>query len=121
MQIFSLRQCLAVIAVLISTGAAAECNYPVRVDIPNGSAADRDAMVAGQQAVKAYISEMEAYLECILNEEKNIRAGMDNLDPETEQQREDVLNKKYNAAVEEMDRVAASFNEELRVYREKSQ
>ena len=42
---------------------------------------------------------------------------MGELAPEVEQEREDMLNKKYNAAVDEMERVAAQFNAEVQAYR----
>ena len=41
---------------------------------------------------------------------------MDDLQPEDEQQREDMLNKKYNAAVDEMETVAANFNTEVQAF-----
>lgn len=116
-----MRRTLTLLAALAAPTAFADCDYPSRVDVPNGSTADRDAMLEGQQAVKEYVTAMETYLECIVNEEKNLRSEMDELEPEDEQQREDMLNKKYNAAVEEMERVAANFNAELQAYREKSE
>ena len=74
-------------------------------------------MLAGQRNVKQYVADMEAYLECIVAEEKTARSEMDNLAPEDEQQREDMLNKKYNAAVDEMETVAANFNTEVQTFR----
>ena len=47
------------------------------------------------------------------------RAAVEELSPEDEQQREDMLNKKYNAAVDEMERLAAQFNVEVQAYRAK--
>ena len=46
---------------------------------------------------------------------------MDDLAPEDEQQREDLLTKKYNAAVDEMERIAAEFNTEVQAYRNREQ
>jgi hypothetical protein len=42
---------------------------------------------------------------------------MEDIDAEQEQQREDMLNKKYNAGVEQMERVAADFNTEVQTYK----
>jgi hypothetical protein len=39
--------------------------------------------------------------------------------PAQEQQREDMLNKKYNAGVEQMEKVAADFNSEVQAYKAK--
>ena len=110
-----------ILCLTMATSASAECSYPSRVDIPDGATSDKDAMLEGQKAVKQYVADMEAYLECIVNEEQNAKAQMDDLDPETEQQRDDMLNKKYNAAVEEMEKVAAEFNAEVQAYRAKEE
>jgi hypothetical protein len=105
--------------ILFLAQSALACDYPTRVVIPNGSTATKDDMLAGQRGVKAYVSEMEVYLECIVAEEKAAIAAMDSLEPEEEQQREDMINKKYNAAVDEMERVAAQFNAEVQAYKAK--
>jgi vacuolar-type H+-ATPase subunit H len=60
---------------------------------------------------------MEIYLECIVEEEKQARESISDMEPEDEQEREDMLNKKYNAAVDEMERVAAQFNAEVQAFR----
>ncbi len=79
--------------------------------------ATKEDMIAGQKGVKAYVAEMEAYLECIVEDEKKAKASMDDIESEVEQQREEMLNKKYNAAVEEMEMVAAQFNSEVQAYK----
>ena len=89
--------------------------------MPNGGIATKEEMLEGQRAVKKYVAEMEAYLDCIVAEEKAARSTMDNLLPEDEQQREDMLNKKYNAAVDEMETVAAAFNTEVQAFRSRDQ
>lgn len=85
--------------------------------IPNGGTATKEDMLEGQRGVKKYVADMEIYLECIVEEEKVARAAMEDLQPEDEQQREEAINKKYNAAVDEMERVAAQFNAEVQAYR----
>ena len=114
---------LAVLAVVLpfSNAALAACEYPARVDIPDGLTVDKATMLTTQKAVKEYVSAMEAYLDCIVLEEKMARSEMDDLDAEIEQQREDLLNKKYNAAVGEMELLAARFNEEVQRFRERDQ
>ena len=101
--------------------SALACDYPERVLIPNGGTATKDEMIAGQTGVKKYVADMEIYLECIQEEEKSARDALTDLQPEDEQEREDALSKKYNAAVDEMERVAAQFNSEVQAYRAKSQ
>lgn len=101
--------------------SAFACDYPERVLIPNGNTATKDEMIAGQTGVKTYVADMEIYLECIQEEEKTTRDAIADLQPEDEQEREDALSKKYNAAVDEMERVAAQFNAEVQAYRAKSE
>ena len=95
------------------------CDYPNRVLIPNGGTAVKEDMLKGQRDVKTYVDAMEIYLECIVEEEKLARSAMEDMKPEDEQQREDAMNKKYNAAVDEMERIAAQFNAEVQAYRAK--
>jgi hypothetical protein len=102
---------------IFAAGSSLACDYPKRVLIPNGNVATKEEMIEGQRGVKTYVTNMEQYLECIVEEEKQARAEMDGLAPEVEQEREDMMNKKYNAAVDEMERVAAQFNAEVQAYR----
>ena len=99
--------------------SAIACDYPSRVSLSNGTTATKEEMVQSQRDVKAFIASMEEYLECMVEEEKMTRASIEDLQPEEEQQREEMLNKKYNAAVEEMERVAAQFNAEVQAYKAK--
>jgi len=103
------------------SAAFAECTYPTRAEIPNGLTVEKEQMLEAQQTVKQYVADMEAYLDCLVLEEKEARTEMDDLPAEEEQQREDMLNKKYNAAVEEMENVAAAFNAEVQAFREREE
>lgn len=109
----------AVLLSLTLATKASACEYPARVQIPDGATATHDQMIAGQRDVKEYVAAMESYLECIVAEEKAQRASMDSLSSEDEQLREDMLNKKYNAAVDEMETVAARFNSEVRTFKDR--
>ena len=113
------RFSIVAIALTFSCASFAVCEYPSRVEIPDGLTADKAAMLAAQKAVQAYVASMEAYLDCIVMEEKNARSEMDDLDAEIEQQREDLLNKKYNAGITEMETLAARFNAEVQAFRER--
>jgi len=109
-----------IISFYFAAQSAFACDYPERVLIPNGNTASKEEMVVGQRGVKTYVADMEVYLECIIKEEKDARNDMNDLEAEVEQEREDMLNKKYNAAVDEMERVAAQFNAEVQAYRAQS-
>jgi hypothetical protein len=107
-------------AFLFAAQVGFACDYPARASIPNGSTASQEEMIEGQRDVKQYVADMEAYLKCIVEQEKAARAAIADLKPEDEQQREDMLTKKYNAAVEEMEQVAAKFNVEVQTYKSRS-
>ena len=93
------------------------CDYPQRADVPNGSTASKEEMVAGQKSVKAFMAAMEEYLACLEDNEKAAIAEMTEITEEERASRDAALTKKYNAAVEEMEVVAARFNEEVRAYK----
>jgi hypothetical protein len=106
---------------LFLAGPAAACDYPEKPSVPNGSSATKDEMIAGQKEVKQYVADLESYQQCLVEEEKVARAAIQDLTPEVEEQREEVLNKKYNAAHDEMMKVAAEFNAELKEYQSRDE
>lgn len=108
------------IVVIFFGPLALACDYPERTSIPNGSTATKEEMIAGQRGVKKFMADMEAYLSCIEEEDKDNRAGIEEPDPIVEAQRDEMLMKKHNAAVEDMEKVAAAFNEEVRAYKAQS-
>lgn len=96
------------------------CDYPSkRVKVPNGSTTNKEELLAAQKEVKVYLTALITYRECIVEEEKLARLAMENLAPEVEQQREEVLNKKYNASVDDEERLAAEFNAAVQDYNKK--
>ena len=107
------------ISLIFAAQSAVACDYPDRVLVPNGSTATKEDMVTGQRGVKTYVAAMEVYLDCIVEEEKAARDAMGAMDADQEQDQEDMLNKKYNAAVDEMERLAAQFNSEVQAYKAK--
>jgi hypothetical protein len=111
------------VAVLFATTApfAFACDYPERADVPDGATASKEDMLEGQTAVKDYMAAMESYLSCIEQEEKDTIASMSEITEEEKASRDEALTKKYNAAVEEMELVAAQFNEQVRAYKANSE
>ncbi len=106
------------IAGVIFAPAALACDYPERISIPNGSSATKDEMVAGQRGVKKFMADLEEYIACIEEEkDKKNRANIEEPDPIDQALRDEMLIKKHNAAVDDMEKVAAQFNEEVRTYK----
>ena len=104
----------AVAATLAALGCAwgttaLACEYPPAVEVPQGATATKDQMLDGQKQVKAYMAAMEEYLDCIDAETND--AGEE---PSDEQRK--ILVSRHNAAVEEMETLAAAFNEQVRAY-----
>jgi hypothetical protein len=101
------------LVVLIASGygfAAAACDNPAAVAMPDGKTATRDQMLAAQAEVKAYQAAMNTFLACIDSD----------LEAQGEQAPEDfkaLMVARHNAAVSEMEGVAAAFNDQLKAYR----
>ena len=107
-------------AIIAISPAALGCDYPKRVEIPNGVTASKDEMLAGQRAVKEYMAAMDEYLACIEQEENATLATMADITEEERKNRSVALTKKHNAAIEEMELTAARFNEAVRDYKAQS-
>lgn len=108
------------VVALLAAPFAFGCDYPQRADVPDGATATKDEMIAGQRGIKSYMSAMEEYLSCIEVAEQQTIADTEESDEAVKQQRIDMYNKKYNAAVDEMNLVAEEFNAQVRVYKERS-
>ena len=105
-----MKTVLTTALLLTSSLAIAECTRPATPELPDGATADMPTMAEGQKAVKAYVAGTEAYLDCLVAQGEE--AGGD-ADPDAELARIE----KHNEAVDEMDTVAARFNEEIREYK----
>jgi len=117
-----LLQLLLATACVFGAPLALSCDYPERTSVPDGNTATKDQMVDGQRSVKSYMAAMEAYLSCIESaEQETVAGGNGNLGEDAKQQRIAMFNKKYNAAVEEMNLIAEQFNAQVRAYKDRSQ
>ncbi len=101
------------IALLASCGAASAlaCDYPPLVTIPTGEEATMEELLTAQAGVKDYMAAMEVYLACVNNE---LSAAGDDAPAEYKS----VMFSRHNAAVAEMEAIAASFNEEVQAFKE---
>ena len=90
--------------------AAAACEPPSPVTIPDGATSTRDQMLAAQAQVRAYQAAMNEFVACIDSE----------ADAQGEQapaEFKSLMAERHNAAVTEMEAMAAAFNEQLRAFR----
>ena len=106
-------------AFLFASPLALACDYPARAKLPNGATASKDDMLAGQKSVKAFMASMEEYLTCIENVEQEAIAALEAPNDEELAKLKTANVKKYNAAVEDMELVAARFNDQVRDYKAK--
>jgi opacity protein-like surface antigen len=111
--------CLAVLAACLPAAAWADCEYPKTLGkMPDGNTATRDEMVAAKKQVDAYNAAINPYLECIKAEAD---AAVAKQDPApTEEQKQQITARfvqKNDAAVDELQDVAARFNEQLRAFK----
>lgn len=115
-----LKKTVVTLAFLFSAQSALACDYPQRIEVPDGATASKEDMIAGQKSVRSYMASMEAYLTCIEADEAQAVLSLGDIGEREKRQREDMFNKKYNAAVEEMNLVAEEFNIQVRAYKDRS-
>ncbi len=108
------------VALLSMASGALACDYPKRATVPDGVTASKDDMIAAQRGVKDYMAAMETYLSCIEAEEAAAVLQLGDVDESAKRMRADMFNKKYNAAVEEMNLVAEEFNLQVRAYKQRN-
>ena len=99
-----------VLATTAQLGFAA-CERPATPTLPNGSTASQVQMIAGQQAVKEFISSSEAYLECLT------QAAKDAVSTDSKADQQARLND-YNLSVEAMQTVASDFNQAIKTWKQ---
>jgi len=104
------KVCLAVLASGLASAAFA-CDYPPLVAVPDGNSATIDEMVAAQASVKAYMDSMDVYLNCVNQE---LDAAGDDAPDEFKA----IMVSRHNAAVTEMEAIAASFNDQIAAYKQ---
>jgi hypothetical protein len=105
-----LRLCLVLVASGFATASLA-CDYPALAVVPDGVSSTIEQMVAAQESVKSYMAAMDAYLNCVSAE---LEAAGDDAPEEFKA----IMVSRHNAAVTEMEAVAASFNDQIAAFRE---
>ncbi len=98
-------------ALLFSSAAGAACTYPDQVTkLPNGKTASKEEMITAQKAVKAYVQEMEQYMACL-------QADIEALGEDASEEQLLMRDKRHNAAIDAMDKVAGEFNLAVREFK----
>ena len=102
------------------------CEYPERPSLPDGSTASKEDMIAAQTAVKGFLANVDGYLDCIEQQEKDAIAAMPEVDEADEEaskareeeikRRDDLLTKRFDAANEEKFLFGEQWNQQVRAY-----
>ena len=100
----------------------ADCSYPPPpAKIPDGNTATMQEMLDGKNAVTQYNKDINAYVSCIkLEHETAVTTAGDKLTPQQKADMEKIEVQKNNAAVDQLQSVADRFNEQIRIYKAKS-
>jgi len=100
----------------------ADCSYPPPpAKLPDGNTATMQEMLDGKNAVTQYNKDINAYVACIkLEHETAVTTAGDKLTPQQKADMEKIEVQKNNAAVDQLQSVADRFNEQIRIYKAKS-
>jgi hypothetical protein len=112
-------------AATVAAPAYAACTYPSTPEkIPDGNSATLDEMLSAKKAVEKYNQDMTSYLSCIdLEASAQIPADKTKLSAEDKKKYDDLAKmqaQKHNAAVDELEAMAARLNEQIRIFKAKS-
>jgi hypothetical protein len=113
---------IASMAALAAGTAYADCPYPTApANLPDGRTATLEEMVAGQKSVKDYDAAIKTYVDCIDKElDDSITKGGDQLKPQQKTDMQKVEAQKHNAAIDQLQSVADRFNEQVKVFKQRS-
>ena len=100
----------------------ADCTYPPPpAKLPDGNSATMEEMLEGKKAVTQYNKDINAYVACIkLEHETAVTNAGDKLTPQQKADMEKMEVQKNNAAVDQLQSIADRFNEQVRIYKAKS-
>ena len=101
--------CLSVIASCCAFAATA-CETPSMIAIPDGKTATKEGLMSAQGEVKAYMASMNDFLACV---DKEMEAKGEAAPSDYKA----LMVSRHNAAVTEMESVAAAFNVQIKAWK----
>jgi len=116
---------LAATAALTAGPAYADCSYPAPPEkLPDGNTATLEEMVNAQKAVKEYDKAINAYVACLKLEHDSAVTKIGDKPTADERKKledmERVEVQKHNAAIDQLQSIADRFNEQVKMYKAKS-
>jgi hypothetical protein len=114
---------ISVVALLGAGAAHAACSYPrAPQKMPDGNSASMEEMVEAQKAVRKYDADINAYVACLkLEHEQQLAQDSDALSEDQKKYMARLQVQKHNAAIDELEAVAARFNEQVKVFKAKNE
>src|SRR5687767_7828146 len=99
---------VAMVGLVAALPAYADCVLPPAPSkIPDAASASEQEMVTAMKTLKQYNGDVSVYLKCLEFEAKQNRLSV------SEQE------KRHNAAVSQLEKIAAQFNEQVRLFKSK--
>ena len=114
----TLKNLLLATAIISPMSFAAQCSLSDLPELPNGKEATMDEMIAGQQAVKAFQADAQAFRACIDGELEGLKAAAEDGDKaaaESFKMKTDA----YNASVAAEEQLAVDFNKQIKAFKAK--
>lgn len=108
------------IALVCAAYASLACERPASVVLPNGMTSSEQDMRDANAAVQAFMGNMQSYLDCLEEENGRARLGDRAAGRAVVEQRENAAVQVHNAAVKEMEDVAAEFDQAVADYRSRN-
>jgi len=107
---------------ILGSASIFACDYPEKISIPDGNSATKLEMVTTMNNVKAWVKAIEDYQICIEKEEQSSLALLKingELTREVTTNVQDLTTRKFNAAVEDLEKTSAEFNAQVRAFNAK--
>jgi hypothetical protein len=113
----------ALVVSLATAQAYADCPYPAGPkNVPDGTKATMDEMLAMKKAIKDYDDATAQYLTCIQREhDEALNALGDKVTDKQKANLDRIELDRHNAAVAQLQGVADKFNEQVRAYKAKNE
>jgi hypothetical protein len=102
--------------ILLACPMTYACDYPQRPTIPDGSIASKDELMLAKEDVNTYLAGVDEYLTCIEADETAAVAALDDPNSAELKRRDQVLEKKFDAANDEKELVGEQFDLQVRAY-----
>jgi hypothetical protein len=113
---------IAVLGLAAAGSAYGACSYPQPpTKMPDGNTATMEDMQAAAKAVRQYDADINAYVACLkLEHDQSVAKDGASLSDDRRKEMERMQVQKHNAAIDELESVAARFNEQVKVFKAKN-